>query len=82
MNLIDRVIIWYHEMLCHPGIDRTYKTISQYFYFRGMEARIRTLIQHCGCQKNKRVIRKYGHLPPSFQEYEPWECVQADLFNP
>ena len=80
-NLIDRIIIWYHEMLCHPDIDRTYKTISQHFYFRGMEARIRTLIQRCGCQKNKRAARKYGHLPPTFQEYEPWKCVQADFFG-
>ena len=48
-----------------------------------MEARIRSIILSCECQKDKRVTRKYGHLPvPTDQEYEPWECVQADLFGP
>ena len=30
----------------------------------------------------KRVTRSYGHLPPILQQYDPWECVQADLFGP
>ena len=81
-NIIDRVITWYHEILCHPDIDRSYKHISQHIYFRGLEARICTIIQRCSCQKDKHMTRKYGHLPASLQEYEPWECVQTDLFGP
>ena len=75
--LIDRCITWHHEILKHPGIDRTYKTISQHFYCRGLEARVIIIIRRCPCQKNKRSTKKYGHLPPAIQE-----CVQADLFGP
>ena len=80
--LIDRIITWHHEILNHPGVERTYKTISQHFYARGLEARVRTIFRRCSCQKNKRVTKNYGHLPPTSQSYEPWECVQADLFGP
>ena len=81
-TLLDRIITWYHELLNHPGVERTYKTISQHFYARGMEARVRTLVRRCSGQKNKQVTRNYGHVPPTNQSYEPWECVQADLFGP
>ena len=47
-----------------------------------MEARVRKLIRQCSCQKNKRTPRQYGTLPPNIQHYEPWECVQVDLFGP
>ena len=78
---MDRIILWYHELLNHPGIERTYKTISQHFHARGLEARVYALLRRCS-QKNKRVTKNYGHLPPTLQFYQPWECVQADLFGP
>ena len=81
-TLFDRIIIWYHELLNHPGVDMIYLTINQHFYGRGLEARVRNLIRRCSCQKNKRVTRSYGHVPPTYQHDEPWECVQADLFGP
>ena len=31
-SLIMPLIRWYHEILNHPGKDRTYLTIAQYFY--------------------------------------------------
>ena len=46
-----------------------------------MEARVKRIISQCSCQQIKRVTRPYGHLPPSLQEYDPWECVQVDLFG-
>ena len=81
-SLIDQVITWYHEILGHPGPTRTFKTISMHFHFKGMEARVKLLIHRCSCQKNKRVTRPYGHLPPNLQQYDPWKCVQVDLFGP
>ena len=81
-SLLNRIITWYHELLNHPGVERTYKTISIHFYARGMEARVRIIVRRCSCQKNKRVTKNYGHLPPTFQDYQPWEVVQADLFGP
>ena len=37
-TLVDRIIIWYHEILGHLGPYRTFKTISIHFHYRGMEA--------------------------------------------
>ena len=81
-TLLDRIITWHHDILNHPGVERTYKTISQHFYACGMEGRVCTLIRRCSCQKNKRMTKNYGHLPPTTQSHEPWECVQADLLGP
>ena len=77
-SLLDLIIKWYHTLLNHPDIDRTYRTISAHFYCKGMEVRARELIRQCSCQKNKRTPRQYGTLPPNIQHYEPWECVQVD----
>ena len=50
-SLLDLIIKWYHTLLNHPGIDRTYRTISAQFYCKGMEARVRKLIRQYSCQK-------------------------------
>ena len=43
-TLVDAIIALYHEMINHPGVDRTYRTISAHFYSRDMEARVCHLI--------------------------------------
>ena len=50
-TFLDRIIVWYHAILNHSGVDRTYKTISQYFYAHDMEARVFTLVRRCSCKK-------------------------------
>ena len=44
-TLVDRIIIWYQELLNHPGVRYTHRTISEHFYTRGMEACVRILIR-------------------------------------
>ena len=32
-KLQQRIVDWYHQQLCHPGIKRTETTIRQHFTF-------------------------------------------------
>ena len=34
------------------------------------------------CQKSKRNVKKYGHLPPKEAENEPWDKMCIDLIGP
>ena len=43
-SLLNRVIMWYHDALIHPGIDRNYKTISAQFYHPKLLSTVQTLI--------------------------------------
>ena len=73
-SLIMPFIRWYHETLNHPGKNRTYLTLSQYFYHRGMEALVDRFLSDCSiCQEWKRPTRKYGHLPAQLVQYQPWQ---------
>ena len=82
-SLIMRFIQWYHEILNHPGKNRTCQTISQYFYHRGLALLVSKFVKDCEtCQKWKRPGRRYGKLPAHTAPYEPWECIQIDLFGP
>ena len=40
-KLQQKIISWYHEILVHPGGDRTERTISQHFYWKGMQKDIK-----------------------------------------
>jgi len=76
-------IQWYHEILNHPGQERTHQTISQYFYHRGLSILTQKFIRNCSiCQKWKRPGRRYGKIPAHTTQYQPWECIQIDLFGP
>ena len=81
--LRSRVLTWYHEYLCHPGIVRTLATISQHLYWPNMK---RDVINHVGacdrCQRLKKQKKKYGHLPEKIAEGEPWEKLCVDLIGP
>ena len=68
--LKKKVLEWYHYYLSHPGRDRTERTISQHFYWKGMQKDIE---QHCKkcliCQRTK-------------IKYQPWEKLCVDLIGP
>ena len=36
-SLQQRIVDWYHTMLCHPGETRTEETIGQYFSWKGLK---------------------------------------------
>ena len=53
--LQKHVIIWYHTLLCHPGINRTEETISQHLWWPKMRDHITNYVSSCPtCQRNKR----------------------------
>jgi hypothetical protein len=81
--LQKRVIIWYHETLCHPGINRTEETIGQYLWWPKLREQVTEFVTQCPtCQKNKKQRKKYGHLPIKEAESDPWEVLCVDLIGP
>ena len=78
-----RILEWYHTNLCHPGQNRTFSTLNSTYYFPNIEARVREYIDDCQvCKKNKVHSQKYGELPLSEMQADPWEIIQIDLFGP
>ena len=50
--LLDHTITWYHLVLSHVGIVRSYETMSLHFYHRDMQMRIQCLVRDCdACQR-------------------------------
>ena len=41
-----------------------------------------TVTKCATCQKSKKQIRKFGHLPEKVAEAEPWEKLCVDLIGP
>jgi hypothetical protein len=82
-DLRHQVIAWYHDMLCHPGHQRTLLTIQQHFIWPGMSAQIETYVRSCPeCQIYKNQRKSYGFLPAKEAEVLPWHTVCVDLVGP
>jgi hypothetical protein len=48
-----------------------------------MRNQIPNYVQACPtCQRNKRNLKKYGHLPPKEAEATPWDKMCIDLIGP
>ena len=59
-SLQENVLEWYHYILVHPGRDRTLKTISQHFYWKGMANDVEKYCKKCSiCQTSKVSKKKY-----------------------
>ena len=81
--LRKNVLKWYHEMLRHPGIDRTERTIRQHLVWPGLHDDVVRHVSSCiQCQKCKKTRRKYGHLPPKTFQSNPWDYVCVDQIGP
>lgn len=81
--LQDKILMWYHHYLQHPGTDRMEGTIGSVMYWHGMSAQIRRLCKYCPrCQKAKTRKRKYGHVPPKDAVITPWSTLHCDLIGP
>ena len=84
-KLQERILAWYHLYLRHPGATRMYKTMEIGFWWKTMRQDVEYTVRTCPeCQKNKKVQKKYGKLPPKDAETEstPWERVNVDLIGP
>jgi hypothetical protein len=81
--LRKEVIAWYHQYLCHPGVNRTEQTIRQTMYWPGLTEDVKKHVKKClPCQMCKKTQKPYGHLPPKEAEVEPWQEVHVDLVGP
>jgi hypothetical protein len=74
---------WYHNTLCHPGINRTEETIGQHLWWPKQREFITQYVKSCPtCQRNKRKKLSYGHVPVKEAETEPWDKLCVDLIGP
>ena len=83
-KLQQRVVEWYHEYLCHPGIQRTEETIRRTMTWPDLHTHVKSFCTTCRkCQVCKKVKKKYGHLPVKKKiDTEPWQRVDVDLIGP
>ena len=82
-TLQKQCLRWYHETLCHPGINRTEETINQHYTWKTFRHDVRDFCQKCQtCQRTKKSNKKYGKLPEKDIESNPWEILCVDLIGP
>ena len=85
-SLQKRVLTWHHARLVHPGRDRLFESIFQHFDWPKsgqLRREVRSFVRTCEtCQRAKRQLKKYGHLPEKQVETTPWEVVHIDLYGP
>jgi RNase H-like domain found in reverse transcriptase/Reverse transcriptase (RNA-dependent DNA polymerase)/Integrase zinc binding domain len=78
------ILLWYHDVLCHPGQARLAKTLQQTYSWPTLLSDVNKLTKVCDvCQRFKKTRPHYGILP--FQEYDdqtPWRTVAVDLIGP
>ena len=83
ISLQQRMVEWYHEILCHPGMTRTEETIRQHFWWNTLRKDVQTTCETCDvCQRTKRTNIKYGHLPEKVAESKPWDILCVDMIGP
>jgi hypothetical protein len=82
-KLQRRILNWYHQILMHPGINRTELTIRQHFTWPKLHDEVEDICKKCiTCQLTKKTKIKYGHLPPKEAEVKPWDTLCIDLIGP
>ena len=81
-TLLDCIITWHHKILNHPSVGVRIKPFLNTVIVMAWKREFKPLFVAVLAKKNKCVMKNYGCLPPTSQSYEPWECVQAELFGP
>ena len=74
-SFLNRVIMWYHDALIHPGIVRNHKTNSAQFYHPKLLSMVQTLLQSCPQCLMKEPFPKHDKLPPAIYSTMPWESI-------
>ena len=79
-DLRQPLIEWYHINLCHPGPDRTERTIRRNFAWKNMQQDVRRLVTICNvCQRAKKHTNKYCKLPVKIAESKLWHKLCIEL---
>ena len=82
-RLQNSIVTWYHEILCHAGMNRTEETIRQHYTFPNLREKCKQHIGKCDtCQRYKKQKKKYGYVPAKEAEAEPWKTLCVDLIGP
>ena len=77
------VIDFYHQMLRHPGMTRTYMTMRPHLSWPKMKEDIERAVAECAiCKEWKRGDKSYGKIPVKTPDTKPWEVVCVDLIGP
>ena len=81
-----RLVIFYHSNLLHPGVEKTYQSMKQIFYWPGMKNTILRFNKTCiTCKKAKLHGGKqdYGKIPAKkVTSNNPFDVVHVDLIGP
>ena len=81
--LQHQVLKWYHEMLCHPGINRMTCTIAQHLTWPTLNKDIGEYVRKCHiCQVPKTHRGDYGKLPSRGANVRPWRTLCIDCVGP
>ena len=83
-TLRQRVMEWYHKVLCHPGGVRMDCTMRGVYTWLNMRQDIYEFCKTCPtCQKCKKSFtNKYGFLPQKEAESTKWSRVNLDCWGP
>ena len=74
-------VIWFHQVLSHPGEKRLRKTLQQRYYHPQLRRTVdRYRCEHC--QRHKLSGKGYGLLPEREMRIAPWTEVTVDLIGP
>ena len=78
-----QVLMWYHEMLIHPGQKCLELTLCQHLTQPGLTADIKQTYDTCHLYKIcKSIPNNYGHLPPkNINDNIPQRTICVDLIG-
>ena len=86
LNLRDDVLRSYHDAItaCCQGIERTYQTIGQKYFWQSMYSDIQAYVKLClECQRSK--MDKHARQPPLHPippEEAPFDRIHMDFLGP
>lgn len=82
-RLKERILHEFHDapMAGHPGVTKTFKALSQWFWWPSLRADVYEYVSSCDpCQRNKASTRKKAGLHHAVRvPHLPWECISMDL---
>jgi hypothetical protein len=83
-NEIGNIISDYHENFCHPGVDKTFKTLSLTFYWPNMYCSVKGYISNCDtCKAYKHNTKApQGLMTAPKSVSKPLVSLSADLIGP
>ncbi len=79
--MIQPTILWFHQVLNHPGRDRMIDTIMARYHHPQLRQAINQFTCQI-CQQHKSQSIGYGYLPEPEIRLLPWTEVAVDMIGP